>query len=109
MNLPTRLTYRSSPHSLKPRPPQVGLFTVLDDSVVVVLASTAGLSSVRGAVWDMDDGAVADSYHTPVPRANAHDAPVQVLASTHEECFVLALRFDSQTGGSASGPGSCGV
>jgi hypothetical protein len=87
-----------------PSPPVVGRFSVRDVSVVVVSAGAAELPSLRGAVWKLDDGTVADSTGAPVPQAHAGSVPVTVFASALKGSFFLGLRVDTATGWVASGP-----
>ena len=88
--------------------PVVGRFSVPDVSVVVVSASADDLPSLRGAVWDLDDGTVADSSGTAVPQTHGRVVPVEVFASTLAGSFYLGLRPDSTDGWVASGPGDFG-
>lgn len=89
--------------------PVVGRFSVPDVSVVVVTASAVDLPSLRGAVWELDDGTVADSSGTPVPQAHGRAVPVEVFTSTLDgSSFFLGLRPDSLGGWAASGPTDTG-
>lgn len=85
--------------------PVVGRFSIPDVSVVVVAARVADLPSLRGAVWELDDGTVADTSGVAVPQAHGRTVPVEVFASTLDgSSFFVGLRPDGSGGWAASGP-----
>ena len=88
--------------------PVVGRFAVPDVSVVVVAASAADLPSLRGVLWELEDGTIADSSSAPVPQAHARVVPVRVFASRVDGSYFLGLRPDSFDGWVASGPADFG-
>jgi hypothetical protein len=90
-------------------PPVVGRFSVPDVSVVLVPASATDLPSLRGAVWELDNGTVANSSGAPVAQAHGRAVPVAVFALPQGGSFFMGLRPDSGGGWVASGPTDFGA
>ncbi|WP_323102280.1 hypothetical protein [Intrasporangium sp. YIM S08009] len=83
-------------------PPDVRRFSVPDVSVLAAFGPAPDVRSVRGTVYEMDDGTVADSSGGPVSQAHARQVPVTIFLSGPDRARVMGLRPDSIADWSAS-------
>lgn len=90
-------------------PPVVGRFSVPGVSVVASFASAADVPWMRGALYELEDGTVADSSGMPVPQARARRVPATVFASGRIGARVMGLRSENSDEWTASTPDGSGL